>query len=49
METNFDDVIELEVDDLTEGGAAAGTTNTGGTFGTATCPSTLGTSFSFTD
>ena len=47
-------VVELTIEELTDlnGGAAeavaSGTTNCGGSFGTATCPSTLGTSFSFT-
>jgi hypothetical protein len=41
----------VTVEELAEldGAMAAGTLNTGGTFGTATCPASVGTAFSFTD
>ncbi|HOA57309.1 MAG TPA: hypothetical protein PKI09_04900 [Dermatophilaceae bacterium] len=44
-----DDIALVEIEDLAEmGGVQASTLNCGGTFGTLTCPSTLGTNFCFT-
>ncbi|MEV7025028.1 RiPP peptide [Kitasatospora sp. NPDC093558] len=39
----FEDIAIEELGDL----AGAGTTNTGGTFGSTTCPACVGTAFSF--
>lgn len=40
-------VVVEELAEL-DGASAAGTHNCGGTFGTATCPASIGTAFSFT-
>jgi hypothetical protein len=40
----FEDIAIEELGEV----AGAGTTNTGGTFGTAGCPACIGTAFSFT-
>ena len=37
-----------ELNEVDGGVAASGTHNCGGTFGTATCPASIGTAFSFT-
>lgn len=39
----FDDIAIEELGDM----AGAGTTNTGGTFGSTTCPACIGTAFSW--
>ncbi|MBB4699488.1 RiPP peptide [Sphaerisporangium siamense] len=44
LPADLDDIVIEEIGAT----AAAGTTNTGGTFGTLTCPACVGTAFSFT-